>query len=155
MHLTEITKAGEKVVKHLCDQHAVDEGVAVKVSPAPINELLEKFVLKHAGSSPSAQAELSCEQCGLSYEQFRKTGLMGCAECYVSFEGALMPLLERAHEGAACHMGKVPTHAGASQVRQQRLRQLRQELEDAVAAEEYERAASLRDQLMQVEEEKA
>ena len=47
VHLIEI-QSGQKIEKHLCEEHAAQEGVAVKTSQAPINELLEKFVLKHA-----------------------------------------------------------------------------------------------------------
>ena len=149
VHLIEI-KGGQKVEKHLCERHAVEEGVAVKMNPAPLNELLEKFVLKHAGGV-AEPAELTCPHCGLTYEEFRRTGLLGCPECYQTFETALAPLLERAHEGASRHIGKVPSRAGVDELRQQRLRQLRRELEEAVASEQYERAARLRDQLSQAE----
>ncbi len=154
VHLIEI-RGGKKVEKHLCEAHAVEEGVAVKVNQAPISELLEKFVLKPNTGDTTAAAPLSCEACGLTYEQFRKTGLLGCAECYRAFASSLEPLLERAHEGSAQHMGKVPMHAGLDEMRQHRLMQLRRELEEAVAAEQYERAANLRDALSQAESEKA
>lgn len=155
VHLIEI-QGGKKVEKHLCETHAVEEGVAVKAQNAPINELLEKFVLKHSeGEQPGKPASIRCENCGTSYDEFRKTGLLGCPACYESFERGLMPLLERAHEGASRHLGKVPTHAGINELRQQRLRQLRRELEEAVAAEQYERAAKIRDRVNEVESEKA
>ena len=150
VHLTEI-RSGQKVEKHLCERHAVEEGVAVKMNPAPLNDLLEKFVLKHAGGGVAEPAELGCDQCGLTYDEFRRTGLLGCPECYRAFETALAPLLERAHEGACRHVGKAPSRAGVDEVRQQRLRQLRRELDEAVASEQYERAARLRDQLSQAE----
>lgn len=150
VHLIEI-KGGQKVEKHLCEQHAVEEGVAVKVNHAPLNELLEKFVLKHASGAAVSEAELSCEHCGLTYEEFRKTGLLGCPECYEVFAGVLAPLLERAHEGASRHIGKAPSREGVDGLRQQRLMQLRRELDEAVASEQYERAAWLRDKLTQAE----
>ena len=153
VHLIEI-QSGEKVEKHLCEEHAVQEGVAVKVQNAPINELLEKFVLKHSGSSEAKPSSVACQGCGLSYEEFRKSGLLGCPECYSAFETVLTPLLERAQEGASEHVGKVPVHAGADEVRQQRMRRLRRELEEAVAGEQYERAAVIRDQLNQAKSEK-
>lgn len=160
VHLIEI-RGGKKLEKHLCELHAVEEGVAGKVPPAPINELLEKFVLKPpttptapgVADAEAAPAPLVCETCGMSYEQFRKAGLLGCPDCYRAFDSSLEPLLERAHEGANRHLGKVPTHAGIDELRQQRLLQLRRELEEAVAAEQYERAAALRDQLQQAEQE--
>jgi protein arginine kinase activator len=150
VHLIEI-KGGQKVERHLCEQHAVEENVAVKVSHAPLNELLEKFVLKHAAGMTETAPAQSCEQCGTTYEEFRKTGLLGCPDCYDAFAPALTPLLERAHEGASRHVGKVPSRAGVDELRHQRLLQLRRELEEAVASEQYERAAKLRDQLNQAE----
>lgn len=158
VHLIEI-QGGKKIEKHLCETHAVQENIAVKVQ-TPIDELLQKFVLKHSGGeggvpgSGTAAARQACRSCGLSYEEFRKSGLLGCPDCYEAFEQALVNLLERAHEGASRHLGKVPVHAGVNELRQQRLRQLRRELDQAVASEEYERAANLRDQLNRVQEDK-
>lgn len=154
VHLIEIID-GNKIEKHLCEGHASEEGIAVKVTNAPINELLEKFVLKHSGGeeAPAAEVvrELSCQICGMTYGEFRKRGLLGCPSCYDAFEPALTPLLTRAHEGADHHIGKVPNHAGADELRQQRLMQLRRELDQAVAAEKYEAAARLRDEVRQLE----
>jgi protein arginine kinase activator len=151
VHLIEI-KNGKKVERHLCEEHAVEEGVTVKVTNAPINELLEKFVLKHSGEV-SGQTEMVCDHCGLSYEEFRKTGQLGCPHCYEVFEQVLTPLLARAHGGHTQHIGKVPRQAGRDQHRQQRLLQLRRQLDEAVVAERFEQAASLRDQVRQLEAE--
>jgi protein arginine kinase activator len=157
VHLIEIHN-GQKVEKHLCEEHAVSEGVQVQVTNAPINELLEKFVLKHSGQSdeaglaePAAPSELVCEDCGMSYSEFRKGALLGCPHCYAAFQTPLLPLLERAHAGGTEHLGKVPRQLGLDERRQHRLMQLRRELEDAVAGEQYERAAKLRDEVRQVE----
>ena len=149
VHLIEIVN-GKKIEKHLCEQHATEDGVAVKMSAAPINELLEKFVLKHSPGQ-EAEAVAACADCGMTWEQFRKRGLLGCPSCYGAFGEALSPLLERAHEGGNCHIGKVPRCAGSDELRQQRLMQLRRELAQAVASEQYEKAAGLRDQVNQLE----
>ncbi len=160
VHLIEIHD-GQKVEKHLCEEHAVAEGVQVKVSNAPINELLEKFVLKHSGEgessgeSPPAATDLVCGDCGMTYTEFRKAALLGCPTCYAAFDGPLMPLLERAHAGGTQHLGKVPRRTGFDERRQHRLMQLRRELDDAVAGEQYERAARLRDEVRQMEAEPA
>ena len=152
VHLLEIEN-GQTTEKHLCEQHAVAEGLAVQVTSvpeAPISELLNKFVMK-AGSDADAAAALLCDQCGLTYEQFRKTGLLGCSGCYEAFGSALGTLLERAHGGEAQHVGKAPKKAGSNVVRQQRLTQLRRDLDDAVSNEQFERAAQLRDEVQQME----
>ena len=149
VHLIEI-KGGKKVEKHLCEEHALAEGVAVQVSHPPLTEWLEKFVMKHEAAE-TTPASLQCGECGLSYSRFRKTGLLGCPTCYTTFEDALIPLLERAHEGQTTHFGKVPRQGGDDEVQQRKLMQLRRQLDDAVANENYERAAQLRDKVLTLE----
>jgi len=151
VHLTEI-KQGKKIEKHLCEQCAAQsEGLPVK-SHTPINELLTNFVMAHSGLQKEvAQA---CETCGMAWSEFRQGGLFGCANDYTAFEKDLTPLLQRAHEGATHHVGKVPTRRGGSGVpvkRQLDLTKLRKELAKALEAEDYERAAKLRDQIRQAE----
>src|SRR5215210_5401841 len=152
VHLTEI-KNGKKIEKHLCEQCAAQsEGLPVK-SHTPINELLTNFVMAHSGLQ-KGQAEATCEGCGITWHEFRQGGLFGCANDYTIFEKDLTPLLQRAHEGATHHVGKVPTRRGGTGVpmkRQIDLSKLRKELAKAVEAEDYERAAKLRDQIKQAE----
>jgi protein arginine kinase activator len=150
-HSVEIVN-GQKIEKHLCDHHAEQEGLANnKTSHAPINELLSNFVKLHSGSG-SSQQELVCENCGLSWKQFKESSLLGCQNCYKAFEQMLSPLLERAHEGGTHHVGKVPVRAGANEVRQQQLIRMRHRLEEAVSDENYELAAKLRDEIRTIEE---
>ena len=151
VHLTEI-KGGKKIEKHLCEQCAAQsEGLPVK-SHTPINELLTNFVMAHSG----LQKEMgqACDGCGITWAEFRQSGLFGCSNDYTVFEKDLTPLLQRAHEGATHHVGKVPTRRGGSGVpmkRQVDVSKLRKELSRAVEAEDYERAAKLRDQIRQAE----
>lgn len=149
-HSVEIVK-GQKVEKHLCDEHAEEEGMAIKAVHTPINELLTNFVKLHSGAAAVGQ-QPTCGQCGLSYGQFRENSLLGCPECYAAFEAQLGPLLERAHEGASHHIGKVPQRCGAGEQRQQELLRMRKQLADAVAGEDYEGAARLRDRIRAIEE---
>jgi len=143
-------KDGAKVEKHLCESCAREEGVVVQAH-APINELITKFVMSHSGQGATATRSQACGACGLKYQEFRQHGLLGCAECYKSFESQLGPLVERAQDGATHHIGKAPASVVGSVDRQQRIVTLRKQLTDAIAAEQYERAAQLRDQLMHVE----
>ncbi len=144
-HSVKIVK-GQKIEEHLCEAHAAQAGLVPKEAQAPINELLTKFVQLHSGMA-GAQQELACDNCGMTFNEFREHSLLGCPECYRAFEAQLAPLLERAHEGATHHIGKVPRRAGADEHRQQRLLRMRKQLADAVAAEDYEQAARLRDEI--------
>jgi protein arginine kinase activator len=151
VHLTEI-RSGKKIEKHLCEVCAQQlEGFPTK-SHTPINELLTNFVLAHSGLTKDQAG--TCQQCGMSWGNFRQTGLLGCEHDYQMFDKDLTPLLQRAHDGATHHLGKVPTRRGGTTVpvkRQADLTRLRKELARAVEAEDYERAAKLRDQIRTAE----
>ena len=151
VHLTEI-KGGKKIEKHLCEQCAAqNEGLPVK-SHMPINELLTNFVMAHSGLQKETGS--GCESCGITWAEFRQNGLLGCANDYSVFEKDLTPLLQRAHDNATHHVGKVPARRGGTGVpvkRQVDLARLRKDLQRAVEAEDYERAAKLRDQIRTAE----
>ena len=152
VHLTEI-KGGKKIEKHLCEQCAAqNEGLPVK-SHMPINELLTNFVMAHSGLQKN-ESSTGCESCGITWAEFRQNGLLGCANDYAVFEKDLTPLLQRAHENATHHIGKVPARRGGTGVPVKRavdLARLRKDLQKAVEGEDYERAAKLRDQIRQAE----
>ncbi len=155
VHLTEI-KGGKKLEKHLCENCAAQlEGIGSVKGHQPINELLTNFVMAHSGITKDQG--LQCESCGITWAEFRQSGLLGCANDYKVFERDLTPLIERAHEGATHHIGKAPTRTGAVGVPAKRrasgLERLRKDLARAVEAEDYERAAKLRDQIREAEAE--
>ena len=81
-----------------------------------------------------------------SFMEFRTGGRLGCPNDYEVFARGLLPLLQPAH-GATRHVGKAPRRR-APAGRSARLR-LRARLREAVAREDYEQAATLRDQLRQ------
>ena len=85
---------------------------------------------------------MTCPDCGIKFMEFRAEGRLGCPHDYRVFGRGLLPLLQRVH-GATRHVGKVAAkRPGAIQ----RLR-LRSQLREAIAREDYEEAARLRDQL--------
>lgn len=147
IHLTEII-GGEKVEKHLCETCAVDEGITIK-SNVPISELLEDFILQT--SAGVELSELTCDICGMSFSEFRNQGVLRCPHDYDAFKQALEPLLRRAQEGGIEHIGKVPHRAGAVEKKQNAILRLRAQLKAAIASEDYEQAASLRDEIQEME----
>lgn len=118
-----------------------------------------------------------CAECGTTYAQFRQNGLLGCAPPATrSLANQLVPLLARAHEGGTSHKGKAPRRltglpgspiaATARTARSaapaidpqtvakllvERIAMLKKRLADAIAAEEYEKAVKLRDELLRLE----
>lgn len=156
VHTTEIHN-GKLVEKNLCEQCAAKQQGIVPKAHTPINELLTKFVMAHSGVQ-SEQEVSRCEQCGITWAEFRQNGLLGCAADYDRFERDLAPLIQRAHEGATHHVGKTPgRHGGAAAATTAAARKLvdtgrmRKELQRAIETEDYEKAAKLRDEIKQAE----
>ena len=151
-HLTNIDRSGNKIERHLCDGCATEEGLLHSPKATiDLNDLLENFI----SGSKSGAADLSslvCEECGISYVEFRNQGLLGCAHDYDVFKEHLGRLIERTHAGATTHVGKAPKSLGVQQKPHQELHRLKRQLEDAVAAEDYERAAQLRDRIRELEQ---
>jgi protein arginine kinase activator len=147
VHLTEIS-SGQKTEKHLCEECAAAEGITIKAH-VPLAKLLEGLGLQSAAEKELAR--LKCDVCGISFLEFRQQQLLGCPNDYRVFEEVLAPLLERAHEGASVHAGKVPANAAQSERRQNELLRLRGRLKEAIAREDYEEAAELRDRIKTLE----
>ena len=147
-HLTDIKPSGEKIERHLCEDCAVDEGLVHKPN-VKINDILASFIASKALAAEVG--ELECPQCGLSFVEFRNKGLLGCPNDYDVFAEPLAAMLERAHGSGLQHIGKGPRSLGTTRVVQQDILKLKKQLEEAVAAEDYERAAELRDRLAALE----
>lgn len=98
----------------------------------------------------SEEAPAKCPVCGFAQGDFKKTGRLGCSECYTTFADSLGLLLKQMHKGTA-HIGKVPERQHRRVEMTGRMKSLRQDLEKAVRDENYEGAANLRDQIRQLE----
>jgi protein arginine kinase activator len=151
-HLTNIERSGDRSERHLCDRCAGEEGLLQTAkATVDLNQILESFI---AGGKASAAdlSSLVCEECGISYIEFRNQGLLGCAHDYEVFKEQITRLLERTHDGATHHLGKTPKSLGVVRKPQPDIRRLKRQLDEAVAAEDYERAAELRDRIRELEE---
>jgi len=91
-----------------------------------------------------------CTICALTYEQFKTTGKLGCEACYQAFPKEIVALFKNV-QGSSHHEGKFPNRIG-SQMRQQReVDKLRSTLKKAIDEENFEEAASIRDQIRSLE----
>lgn len=149
VHLTDIIDQHKNEL-HLCEtcarQHHVWPGPQQDLNlPALLQLLLGQPVTPLSAESARAR----CSQCGLTYLEFRQVGKLGCPHDYQAFQAELAPLLERLHR-AARHVGKSPRRSAAPR-EQADLAALCRRLHDAVAAEQYETAAQLRDLIRQKE----
>jgi protein arginine kinase activator len=96
------------------------------------------------------QDTLRCEVCGEDYSCFQKSGRLGCAKCYDTFGANLEALLKRI-QGSSTHLGKLPKKSGFDLRQKQQLKNLREKLQELIAAEEFEFAAKVRDDIKALE----
>ncbi len=150
VHLTEIKK-GQSEEVHLCEKCARELRVPHK-PPVSVNDLLGAFMEKaESGESSSIPETAACEECGLTFDEFRKNPRFGCANDYKVFGRRLVVLLEKIH-GSSKYIGKVPSFQDGQPVFLRELVALRQKLKKAIKEEAYEQAASIRDRINELEE---
>ena len=80
--------------------------------------------------------------------ELRRTGRVGCPDCYATFADILNPYVQKIH-GATRHIGTAP--AAPEQSKADPVADLKAQLKAAVESEDYERAASLRDEIRRME----
>ena len=99
---------------------------------------------------PKSTPDKVCTLCGSTYEQIAREGKVGCAKCYEIFADRLGPSIERIH-GNSRHVGRKPKGAAERDQKKEQLDALRKQLSDAIAEENFEQAATLRDQIRALE----
>lgn len=129
---------GEAVTRHLCRE------CVKKYKAGDIQAVLAAVLA--AMNQKEKKPDLTCPRCGETYAEFQKTGKMGCAECYQAFRSELTPLIMKV-QGRAQHAGRRPPVSQEEQERLQKMEELRSRMEAAVALENFEEAALLRDEL--------
>lgn len=152
IHLTQVEN-NEMSTSHLCEGCAAEKGVetgtAADSATTPLTDFLAQMGKSVAPDETPAGG--GCPSCGLTLKDFRRTGRLGCGVCYVHYSGYLRTLLTRLHGGAQ-HAGKIYIPSVTSgEERDAQVVSLRRSLQRAIEAEDFERAAALRDQLRDLE----
>ncbi len=154
VHVTKIID-GKKHESHLCATCAQKDQMDVGVQPsfAIPNFLAALFNLNPEIAAPFVpdNADDTCKKCGVSFNKITQTGRLGCNQCYQEFSDRLEPLLRRIH-GSGQHLGKVPQRRGGLIRQKHEISQLRVNLQQFVAREEFEQAAVIRDEIRKLEQ---
>jgi protein arginine kinase activator len=144
VHLTQIVDDKIKKVD-LCEDCAKHKGINDTAGFA-----IADLLLGLGASQEMAQAgggeEIKCPGCGFTQADFKKAGRLGCSQCYTAFAEGLESLLKTMHKGTK-HVGKIPRSLRQGRDLADRLKQLQKKLERAVNDEDFEQAASLRDEI--------
>ncbi len=158
VHLTEIVNEHMDEL-HLCEECARQKSMQMEQNFG-LSDLLGGLAEFEKPAQEKESSLMKCSSCGLTYQDFKKIGRLGCSDCYQSFHRLLGPLLKRIH-GSSQHLGKTPVKlskgvrkkadsaepgfAEPSSV------ELKQKLQQAIKHEEFEEAARLRDQIKELE----
>lgn len=154
---------GEKMVLHICSDCAQDKGISMTIEKPSHPKMGEKsphpkvasLIGGVSGGTEETDTEahvpdLTCNVCGLTFSEFRKTGLFGCDACHVAFGEHIPRLLKQIH-GTDVYGGKTPGDLSDEGTVFHQLKSLRMQLKQCVDAEDYERAAVLRDKIGELE----
>lgn len=109
-------------------------------------DLFSDFLFNGFDVTPSFREIKTCPKCGRSFQDFRRTGKLGCGECYETFYSSLASTVKQM-QGVFEHTGKIPSHSADELKRKRRYETLKKELSKAVAEENYEEAAKLHKEL--------
>ena len=148
---------GQLTQLHLCDACAQKLGIGSMVG---LRMGFDSFLGDLFDAQSPISAEKRCKGCGSSFREISQTGKVGCAQCYQTFRKELTPLIRQLH-GTVQYKGKRPTGSALQvvppiqpmvMVEPATVEEKRRELQQAVQAQEFERAAELRDEIKEMEQ---
>lgn len=118
---------------------------------SPIFTSLPKFM-----NEEESVEENVCPNCGYTFDEYTKTGLFGCPECYNTFKDKLDSLFLKIN-GKNRHVPLTKSNNIKAKVDNKtdtdlsEVDKLKQELKKLVENEEYEKAAVVRDKIKKLE----
>ena len=138
---------GKETQHHLCAACAAKLEMDAGFFADPFGgDLLGSLFAGTALKKQPQRKEKKCTLCGAAFRELAEDGKMGCPACYESFRDELVPTLKRLH-GAATHRGRTPRRFAEKRSTEDKIAALEKELHAAIAAEAYEDAARLRDEI--------
>ena len=150
VHYTEVVN-NAAVSMHLCRRCADEKGFDVaQGSPMGLGDLVAGLIDTAVDSEGDRIGRVQCPDCGYDYSEFKRIGRLGCPACYDAFAAQLVPVIRHVH-GSVDHRGKIPEVVSSHATQRAQLSVLRDELSRAIELEEYERAATLRDEIRTLE----
>lgn len=171
---------------YYCNEHAAEASPYHKGKALGVAEVLENLLKHEAPGEVEIKAGapgLKCATCGIAFEAYKKSYVLGCPACYESFRDLLVVDLRKLH-GATRHVGRRPgggRETSAPEVRASALglptpeepkaapsatlgasallkdpeaavAELTRAMNQAIAAEDFEKAALCRDQIKEIKD---
>ena len=138
----------------LCRECAVSHGLSLQLDAFQRLSQLLLHQMRPLNNAPEEWQDAmtsACSKCGLKFEDFVRTGLLGCAQCYTDFHDLLTPILRRLHgvTRQSAEEAESTNHVAPAPEKDSdpERAQLEAMLHLAINEENYEKAAAIRDQL--------
>ncbi len=142
---------GKKTEQHLCSSCAKALGFMGQHDAVfDIGSILNDFISVPHSSAPKRSEEI-CPVCRTSYDEFRRSGLLGCDRCYDTFGDIIENSLSRI-QPSTTHKGTLGGKEGEKILKKNELDELKDNLKKAIIDERYEDAAVIRDKIRKLEE---
>ena len=140
---------GEVTTRHLCGDCMAK--MNMDIAGGNIKSLLSSILTAITGDEKKEEArpDVVCPRCRTTLSQFTTSGRLGCPACYEAFHDQLQPMLLQIH-GRVQHGGREPLHTADEQRVRSQQEELTRQMEQAVALEDFETAAVLRDRLREL-----
>jgi len=154
-HLKQVIN-GNVQEMHLCSECAEEMGYGIFSGFNTFNDLMPSIsnflggLFTQTMPQQAINSPKKCSFCGSSFEEIAQDARVGCANCYSEFYKQLLPSIQRIH-GKTRHIGKIPASASNHLKLRHELDDLKQKLNEAVAAQDYENAAKIRDKIKEIE----
>ena len=145
VHMTQIIN-GKKTEQHLCSQCAAEINAGIT-----FEDFFSGFFDNNIHTNNSIGVK-KCPVCSMTYDNFLKNGKFGCAQCYETFRDALNDTFKSIHSSCE-HQGKYPNKLGNKIIVKKQKEELKRKLVEAIAKEDFEAAAALRDEIKGLESE--
>ena len=150
-HYTEIIN-GKKTEYFLCEECAKGDKILKGFKLGFDNEFDNLFSGFFGNTMGIKAPETTvCRGCKMTFDEFLKGGRLGCSECYDTFASRLIKPLKQIH-GSCEHMGKIPERLGLDLKKTRNIEKLEAELNNAIAEQNFEEAAKLRDKIKELKE---
>lgn len=138
---------GQKTELNLCAECASEMGYMTSFHETfDFGSALNDFL-----GITSSHTKIICPSCGTDHATFKKTGRLGCEDCYKHFKSTIDEILPSIQPGRE-HKGKIAGENSAEFLKKKKINDLKENLKKAILDERYEDAAKFRDEIKKEEE---
>lgn len=141
---------GKRTEQHLCGECASKLGYIAQGDMLDFSSILNDFI-SMPSFVPAAGEVRACPVCRTTFDEFKKTGLLGCDKCYDEFRNVIESTLSQI-QPSTVHKGKLSGAAGEKIQKQNELSEMKERLKRAIIDEKYEEAAVIRDKIKNLEQ---